>query len=355
MGISTKQLIQSLNSSKSLILPKKLHSYFLETVSELLHEGFSLSQSLTFMRLLMKKHVHSIDYILTQLEQGMSFESSLQTLGYSNTIVAQLFYAQRQGRFVESLEDASKQIAQSHAYRQTLIKTLVYPIFLGVGLVGMLFAMRLFLLPQIASFISQEVYEKQFLIRILVGFFTYLPQLFSIFIAFVLIIYGAIDLYLLKQTQLIRFQLLTKIPGIRQWVRSYCTYKISKEIGHFFKGGYSIQQMVQVMIDYPIDPFLTEVSTLLHAEMLKGEDLAGILKGINIFTEELPIVIYQGELTSQTAQKCHLYSRKVYSDLMEDFQKKLTLVQPILFVIIAVLVMAMYLLMMLPMLTMDGL
>lgn len=39
---------------------------------------------------------------------------------------------------------------------------------------------------------------------------------------------------------------------------------------------------------------------------------------------------------------------------MNDIQAKLTLVQPVLFIIIGVLVMSMYLLMMLPMLTMQG-
>lgn len=224
MAISMQERLQNLNSSNSLKIPKKLHSYFLKTVSELLEEGFSLNQGLVFMKILMKKQDKSIEYILAQLEQGLSFESTLQALGYSNSIVAQLFYAQRQGRFVESLEDVSNQIAETQKYSQKLIKTLIYPIFLGIGLVGMLFAMRLFLLPQIASFISQEVYEEQWIVRLLVGFFTYLPQLFGVFIAILLIVYGGIDLYLLKQTQLIRFQLLTKLPGIRKWVRSYCTY-----------------------------------------------------------------------------------------------------------------------------------
>ena len=40
--------------------------------------------------------------------------------------------------------------------------------------------------------------------------------------------------------------------------------------------------------------------------------------------------------------------------MLTDIAKKINYIQPILFILIAVLVMAMYLLMMLPMLTMEG-
>lgn len=354
MDTLMKQPIQNSKLSKELKIPKNLQPYLLKTLSELLQEGFSIHQSLHFMRILMKKQTKAIDYIISQLEKGMSLESSLEPLGYSNALIAQLFYAQRQGRFIDSLLDASNQLQEAQKYRQKLIKTLIYPIFLGIGLVGMLFAMRLFLLPQVTSFISQEVYDEQFFVRVLVRFFTYLPQIFGILLAIVLIIYGCVDLYLLKQTEMKRYQILTRIPGLKKWVRSYSSYKVSKEIGHFFTGGYSIQQTITVLVDYPIDPFLSEIANEIKKGMLKGEDLAVILEDLDIFTKELPLVIYQGELTSQTAQKCSLYSQKVYSDLMNDIQAKLTLVQPVLFIIIGVLVMSMYLFMMLPMLTMQG-
>lgn len=349
-----KQRIQNSKLSKDIKIPKVLQAYLLQTLSELLLEGFSIHQSLVFMRVLMRKQTTAIDYIIRQLESGISFEMSLRALGYSNSLIAQLFYAQRQGRFTESLADASKQLKEAHHYKQKLVKTLVYPVFLAVGLVGMLFAMRQFLLPQVASFISQEAYDEQYLVRVLVYFFTYLPQIFGILLAFVLIIYGGVDMYLLKQSEMRRYQILTRIPLVEKWVRSYSSYKVSKEIGHFFSGGYSIQQTLTVIVDYPIDPFLSELAIEIQERMLKGEDLAAILDELNIFTKELPLVIYQGELTSQTAQKCYLYSRKVYLDLMDDIQAKLTLVQPILFILIGILVMSMYLLMMLPMLTMQG-
>ena len=353
MASLMEKITKNLKSSKKMKIPYKIQAYFLKVLSELLFQGFSMQQSLEFLLVLLKKQTIEIHYILTVLERGDSFESSLRDLGYSNSITAQIFYGQRQGRFIEAIERSSKQIYQAQEYQNKLVKIILYPMALFIGLIGMLFAIRAFLLPQITSFISQKVYEKEFMIRFLLAFFNYLPQLFGLLLATCLIVYGVFDLYLLKQTEFRRFQLLVKIPIFNQWVRSYASYILTRELGQFFLSGYSIQQTLQVLIDYPIDPFLTEIATLIQEDMIEGIDLAEILLDLGVFTEELPLVIYQGEITSQSGQKCHIYSQKIYSDLMKDIQRKMGYIQPILFIFIALLVMAMYLMMMLPMLTME--
>lgn len=355
MGSLIPKLTINLKSSKKLKIPINLQAYFLKTMAELLTQGFSMNQSLEFLPILLKKQKAEMDYILSMLESGETFESSLRMLGFSNSIVAQIFYGQRQGRFIEAIERSSRQLSQAQEYKNKLVKILIYPLALFVGLIVMLFSIRAFLLPQITSFISQETYESELLVRFLIDFFSYLPQIFGILLSVCLIIYGVVDLYLLKQSEFKRYQVLVKIPLINHWVRNYASYIITRELGQFFLSGYSIQQALQVLIEYPIDPFLSELALLIQSEMLKGTDLAVILSDLAIFTEDLPLVIYQGELTSQSGQKCQLYSQKVYSDLMNDIERKIGFVQPILFVFIALLVMAMYLMMMLPMLTMEGL
>lgn len=352
MVISIHKRIINLKSSNKL--PNKLRPYFLKSVAELLEEGFSIKQSLAFMEVLLIKHQALIRQVNDELEQGNTFEHAIKDLGFSLSVISQLFYGQRQGRFIQSLMEVSQQLEEKYDYQQKLIKILIYPLLLSIFLFAMLFGMRTFILPHITSFISQEVYDSEFIVRLLVGFFAYLPQIMGLMMALILIIYGTVDYYLLKKEPLERFKILIHLPLISKWVRFYCSYKIARELGHFFSGGYSLQQTLQVLVEYPIDPFLTDISQVLHESLKKGTALADILSDINIFTNELPIIIYQGELTSQTAQKCKLYSQKIYTELMEDIQKKIGIIQPLLFIMIAILVMAMYLIMMLPMLTMEG-
>lgn len=331
----------------------KHRPYFLKTLAELLKEGFSLNQSLTFMQLLMKPQAPLIQQMIQALGQGQTFEKSIQPLGYPISVVAQLFYAQKQGRFIVALEASAAQLKQIQSYQSKIIKVITYPALMGVFLIALLFGMRTLLLPHIISFIAQDVYDSNLLIRLLIGFFTFLPQISLFTFALLLILYFIFDFYLMHLSHISRFQLLRRLPLIKPWINSYCSYKLSRELGYFFEGGYSLQQTIDVLTLYPVDPFLTEIALQLKHGMMQGTPLATIISEMQLFSDELPLIIYQGELTSQMAQKCNVYSDKLFHDLWEDIAKKINYIQPLMFLLIAILVMAMYLTMMLPMLTIE--
>lgn len=335
-------------------LPQKTQIYLLNLLHELLSEGFSLNQSIQFMTLLIPKYQQSLEYVNSELMIGHSFESTLEELGFSLSSKAQIFYAQRQGNFIDALKVVATHLQTKWDYRNKMIKALIYPTIMAVALVILLFGMRAFLLPHITSFISAEMYEEQIFVRLIIVFFTYLPQIFGLTISISLILWLVLDFYILRLPLLKRFKIYHKIPIIRHWTISYCTYKLAKQLGSFFASGYSILQIVETLETYPIDPFLTEISKVIRDELIAGTPLPEVLEHTQLFTEVFPIIVKQGELTSQTAQKCLVYSDKLFHDLLTDIAKKMSYIQPILFILIAVLIMAMYLLMMLPMLTMEG-
>ncbi len=335
-------------------LSPKERVFFLKLLSELLTEGFSLNQCIEFMSLLMPKRKESFEYITEQMLVGLPFETSLEELGFSLSTVAQLFYGQRQGKFVETLGVVSAHLETKMEYQNKIIKTLIYPIVMTVALFILLFGMRAYLLPHVTSFITEDIYQSQLSVRWLVTFFTFLPQIVGVVFGTLLIIYLIFDFYILKLSLLRRFHYYKKIPLIRHWTTYYCTYKVAKQFGNFLSSGYSMLQIVDTLEHYPIDPFLTAISSVLREGLNAGDTLPNIMKESGLFTDVFPLIIQQGELTSQMAQKCLVYSDKLFNDLLEDISKKITYIQPILFVFIAALVMTMYLLMMLPMLTMEG-
>ena len=213
--------------------------------------------------------------------------------------------------------------------------------------------MRTVMLPQMVSFISQDLYDNSFWVRTLINFFTYLPQLMMGLVAGGLLAYLVFDFYLMKLSYLARCRLLVKLPLLRRWIRTVVTHRLCRELGHFFQGGYAIGEIIQILHDYPIDPFLSEVAAQLQTQLLEGVPLGNALENLEVFTTSLPLIIRQGELTSQTGPKCQHYAKKLHQDLVDDISQKLAWVQPILFLIIGALVMAMYLVMLLPALTMD--
>lgn len=357
MAILREQLTINLKwfKSKPLTKVKKRDAgKYLESLSDLLEEGFSLNQALQFLNYLYPHYQVVNEIAIKHLKEGKGIERGLREVGYSLSLISQLFYAQKQGRFKDALKKAVNQLYLEQTYRQKILKALTYPIFMLVFLVVLLLGMRSFLLPHITSFITVEMYEKQGLIRILLTFFAYLPQILIGIVGGGLVTYMGLDFYLLKQDVLTRCRILIKIPLVRKWVRYYCTYKVSQTFGYFLEGGFSILQTLEFIKAYPIDPFLAELAHVFHTKMMKGEGLVQGINSLGIFQEEFSMIIQQGEMTSQVSTKCLRYANSVWTWLMEDISKKISYLQPVLFILIAVLVMSMYLLMMLPMLTMEG-
>ena len=145
------------------------------------------------------------------------------------------------------------------------------------------------------------------------------------------------------------------MPLLGKWLSWQLTQQVAYELGYFLAGGLSLQQMLQVWMDYPVDPFLAELAHYLMAGCLEGRPLTQQMSQLGLFTRQFPLIIEQGELTSQLSAKCLVYAAKLGRDLQEDMTKKIHFIQPILFVFIGLLVVAMYLVMMLPMLTIQGL
>lgn len=335
-------------------IKKKEAPKFLESLYDLLEEGFSLNQALHFLVYLYPHYNQVISILISHLEGGKGIEAGLREVGYSISLIAQIFYGQKQGRFKPALKKVISQLYLKQDYHQKLMKALSYPIFVFIFLIGLLLGMRAFLLPHITSFITLEIYEKTWLVKVLLILFSYFPQILIGLFGGGLAFYMLLDFYLLKKDAVTRSRILIKVPMIRKWIRYYCTYKVSQTFGHFLEGGFSLLQTVEFIKTYPIDPFLTQLAQIFHGSLLKGEGLVEVIKRVEIFQPEFALIIQQGELTSQVGIKCLRYADTLWNWLMEDISKKLGFLQPILFILIAVLIMSMYLLMMLPMLTMEG-
>ena len=329
-------------------------AYFLLTLADLYQQGFSLSQSIEFMQILLPRYKPLLINVQAGLLQGSTFEETIKGIGFNLSEIAQLMYAEKQGRLGQAFYHLGQRIEQFVADRQEFVKVLTYPLLLVILLIGILFGVRTFMLPQIVSFISPQVYRENMMVQILVVFFTYLPQIALTILTFILFSYLLIDFWLLRLPLLDRYQKLIKVPWLSFWVRSYCAYKFTDNLAFFFEAGFSIQQVIQFILAYPIDPLMTEIARVLDKGYRDGLSLESQIEALLIFPRELPLIILKGQVTSMLSHQCRIYAQRVYKELLEDIRKKISYIQPLLFTLIAVLIVAMYLMMMLPMLTMDG-
>ena len=118
---------------KNLLTDKKINSkqqaQFLLTISKLLGNGFSLSQSINCLRLLENKH-DVFEKIHQDLQNGAMISQALRHLQLPDVIFNQIVIAQNHGKIDQTLMQTGILLQSQAQQKNKLKELLVYPSFI---------------------------------------------------------------------------------------------------------------------------------------------------------------------------------------------------------------------------------
>src|SRR5699024_4045572 len=138
---------------KNLLTDKKINSkqqaQFLLTISKLLGNGFSLSQSINCLRLLENKH-DVFEKIHQDLQNGAMISQALRHLQLPDVIFNQIVIAQNDGKIDQTLMQTGILLQSQAQQKNKLKELLVYPSFILMFLLTMLVGMKIYIVPQLA-------------------------------------------------------------------------------------------------------------------------------------------------------------------------------------------------------------
>lgn len=151
-----RKIFGSQNYSKGLT--RSQQNQFAQTMGELLLSGFSLQESLYLLLTIRSFPPVILANIQHQLKEGQAFSEVLSQIGYGAEQLVQIELAERHGNLPTTLLEIAKQFRLVEGFRNDLKKLLAYPMLLLTFLLGILFSMRLFVLPQLigSGMVMQE-------------------------------------------------------------------------------------------------------------------------------------------------------------------------------------------------------
>lgn len=126
------------------------------TVSELLAEGFSLPMIMDFLIAIYPKQAATFETIRANLQAGMPFYRTTASMKLPQTVQYQLKVAETCGNFSQGLAHVAHYLQTNATHKRTLRQTLTYPLGLCVLVIGLLFGLRQFLLPQLQRMVAKQ-------------------------------------------------------------------------------------------------------------------------------------------------------------------------------------------------------
>lgn len=328
---------------------RDVQAYFLIKCSELLKEGFTMLETLQFLKLLMPKEKSVIDGMIRSLEKGKRFDECLQNVGFSEQVISQIFFSQEHGRFHQVLFMSGQAMRDRLSQLKKLQKLLVYPCILIIFVFVLLIGIRQFFLPHIDK-MATETQQPDMIISVTVFLIREFPMILMCTIGIMGAVYSIWHRVYAKQNVLMQQVWLSRIPIIKKWVKLYYSGYMSQELSYFFENGYGLQQMIMLLKTGNTSLLWKEFALFLESHAFHGHDLAYSIAQLPFLKSEMVYMIQHGEKISQLPIQLQLFSKECFALLQDDIEKKMTWVQPIIFLCIGLIVMFVYIALMLPML-----
>lgn len=332
---------------------EKEKGLFLKRVGDLLNEGYSIKNTLNFIykfeKDLVKEWIMSIQ---KGLLKGNSFHEELANLGFSSKICSQIYLASQYGNYGQTISRCGEQLLEEEKTRKKVRSLLSYPSVLLVFLLVMLLMMRFLILPNIANLFSSNSMDTNIYSNYLVRFIYYSPQLIIISIILLCFCLLILNRKLSKLSAIEKITYFTKWPIIHTYIKDYWTHFLFLEWGQLLKNGISFQELVLIMSGEEASQILQETGVVLTQEMSQGKTIKEALDCLPFFKEETMQVISHGENLGQLSTEMLTYASYCEIELINRVEKLLAKLQPIIFIFIALMIIAIYAAMLLPIFSM---
>lgn len=315
---------------------------YIRLMGELLDHGFSIQEA---TEILLK--ITPVPHIYLQqghrlLQEGHSFYEVLQALGFTQDKLVQIELASAHGNLIQTLNGMAEQFRLVAEFRKELKKMISYPCLLCLFLLGILVALRQFILPQLLT--SEMVMDTHWGIRFL--------QSFHWYVLLVLLSVGLLCLFikirLLKMDMIQRGEWFSNKPLIGSLFSLYQSSYIALEFGKLFYEGLELRQIIFCLKETKQGSLIQLLAFRLTKGLESGISLAQQFETYSFLTAEFSQIVLQGEAKGNLGKELLFYSKLARQHFFQKVNRGLSWIQPVLFLGIASLILLIYAAILLP-------
>ncbi|QTN11940.1 competence type IV pilus assembly protein ComGB [Mammaliicoccus vitulinus] len=339
--------------NKGCIL-KKDKVLYLVRLSDMLKQGFTLMEAiqlLTDQFPQFSKQKLTTKVIELVKDTGQLHEV-LKVLNYPQVIITQIYFGENYGNLIETIDHSILYLKKIEHVKERFIKTIQYPALLLCIFFMLLAAVNQTIIPQFSEIYESMNVEISTSLKVITTIFSYLPTtIFTIFLSLILINLLLYMNYMGKDVSK-RIVFFKRIPFINKYISMYHSYRIARDFSFFIQNGVTLNTIIEIYMLQTKDDFLKYIGLSINNAMRKGETFPNAIKQLGCFDEHLIHYIKHGENKSKLDLELHYFSVFMLDKLEKTFVKHLKWIQPIVFGILALLIVTLYLIIILPMLQM---
>ena len=341
------------NGDIKKILDNENKIYFIKRLYELIDHGYMLEDSLEFLLIQYEVSNDEIEKIKEKLSNGNKLSDILGYLGYSQLIVSKIKFAEDYGRIEDMLLEVETYLTIKKIQQEKVLKTLRYPLFLILTLISLIMVFNALVIPQFENIYTSSNIKMDLQTIILIKSLYYIPKFISII--FIFTIFGiAYIIYTIRYKPHLFLKILLYIPKVRNYSKLYFSYRFSMELSLFLMSGFSLKTALEVMVEENYDYYLTEFSKDILSELDNGIGFEEAVAKIKFFDKSMEKFLKHGKNNGLLDKELKLFSELMLDTFLTSLDRTLRKLQPILFGILAVVIVGLYMVILLPIFNMAS-
>ena len=323
--------IPIVNTRLDKLNPKR-QAIFLATLAKLLSNGFSIETSLESMRLILPQENKLLLRIIQRLNIGENLAAALFDTGLTKTILSQIMIAEIHGNLIKCLRENAATLLIRQKNLQKILNLLAYPCFLLISLGLLLLFLRIEMAQQLPHLALPRYYWLCLRVLAIIIFLALLGTI----------------IYLRHTSEINRALKQMQIPFLGRIYRNYFHYLILSAIATFLKSGLSLNEILATGKQLTVGSIQQQLAQEIEAQILAGQPLSLIIQANPFLPPEIDIALNLGHSNQQIALELQTIAEIKYQNLQQQLQKLINQIQPVLFLIVAGLILGTYLSILLP-------
>lgn len=341
------------NGDISKILDEENKIYFIQRLSELIEHGYMLEDSIEFLLFQYDVSLEKIDSLKLELSHGKKLSDLLRYLGYSTFVTSKMKFAEDYGSIEDMLLEIENYLRIKKEQKEKVIKTLRYPLILTIALITLIMVFNLLVIPQFENIYTSSSIKMDIQTIILIKMIYLTPKIISIIVILSIIVLVYM-IYIKKYRKNIFLNTLMYIPKIRVYARLYYSYKFTLELSLFLMSGFSLKTALEVIIEENYDYYLTYFSKKIMRDLDKGLSFEEAIASIKFFDKSVEKFVIHGINNGLIDRELKLFSELMLDTFLTSLDKMLKKFQPVLFAILAFVIIGLYMVILMPIFNMAS-
>ncbi|OLN83118.1 competence protein CglB [Streptococcus sp. 'caviae'] len=307
----------------------------IQLFNNLFTSGFNLTEIVDFLersRLLAKVYT---DGMRQGLLNGLNLAEIMSSLGFSDNVVTQLALSEIHGNTQKSLLKIEAYLSNLVVVKKKLIEVATYPVILILFLILIMLGLKNYLLPQL---------ENGNFATALISHF---PSIFLLVCGFFIFLTGILYFASRRMSRIRLMTVCSRIPFAGSYFRLYLTAYYAREWGNLIGQGVEMAQIVRLMQQQKSKLF-REIGRDMEMALISGQEFHQKVLDYPFFLRELSLMIEYGEIKSKLGSELEIYAEESWEHFFSRLNKAMQLIQPLVFVLVAVIIVMIYVAMLLP-------